>query len=113
MINKKAALSAALESVEGVEGVFFYYPKSFKKLPCVSYYENNNSPARAADDAEYLTEINYQVDVWAEKSAEASEIAGRVNAALTAAGFTREFSHDLYEPGAAAHKTMRYQYIGG
>jgi len=113
MLNKKSDVLKALETVEGVKDVFFYYPNSFARLPCVSYYEINNSPYKRADDGEYLTEINYQIDIWCEKSAEASEIAEDVDAAMSLAGFTREFSRDVYNESAPAHKTMRYQIIGG
>ena len=113
MLNKKSDVLKALETVGGVKHVFFYYPDSFARLPCVSYYEINNSPYKRADDGEYLTEINYQIDVWAKKSAEASEIALAVNDAMGLAGFIREFSRDVYQEGAAAHKTMRFKIIGG
>ena len=58
MINIKPKIVDALNNVKGVKNVFFYYPESFTRLPCISYYEANNSPDRSADDSEYSTEVN-------------------------------------------------------
>jgi hypothetical protein len=113
MLNIKREVTAVLLGIEGVRNAFFYYPASFEPLPCISYYEINNSPYLYADDGEYVSEVCYQIDIWSAESAEASEIAERANFELVKLGFLREFSRDIYDKSAKAHKTMRYKYIGG
>lgn len=111
MTNKKTDIRAALKTV--IPNVVFDRPKSFKRLPCISHYEINNSPYDMADDTEYLTEVNVMVDVWADTNDETDSLALRVDAALSGAGFIREMSRDVSDPGSIRHKTMRFQYVGG
>jgi hypothetical protein len=111
LINLKPKLKTLLEQAAPA---FFYYPKNFNKLPCISYYEAFNAPAHKADDSEYLSEVSYVIDIWTDTSAEGSQLADKVNELLTNEGFGREFSQDVYEPAPQAlHKTMRFKYLGG
>ena len=48
-----------------VKSVNYSYPETFSNLPCITFYEINNSIIEFSDDDEYLSEINYVVDVWA------------------------------------------------
>jgi hypothetical protein len=94
--------------------VFFYYPESFNQTPCVGYYEANNAPAETADDAEYLSSVEYAIDVWGKTSSEISELMEIIDEALKRNNFTREFSNDVYDPKTwILHKTSRYSYLGG
>lgn len=77
----------------------------------ITFYENTNVPAMFADDAEQLSEITYQFDVWSKGSTTA--IAAALDAALVALGWVREFAGDLAEREDTTneviyHKTMRY-----
>ena len=108
MIDVKDKVHKALNGIKGVQA-FFYYPDSFSKLPCVSYYEAHNSPDMAADDEEYLSEIVYVVDVWDQTSEKVTRIALKANAAMKKIGFSREFSHDVHNPDRnVRQKTMRF-----
>ena len=114
MVNQKPAVLAALRTVPGVAHVFFYYPNSFARMPCISYYELANVPSEAAEDAEYRTESQFAVDVWGDTSEQVDGIAVAVDTALAAIGGWREFCADVYDPGTVyRHKNMRYQLIGG
>jgi len=114
MLNKKPDVLAALESIEGIKGgVFAARPKKLSKMPCISFYEINNSPAVFADDTEYLTEVNFVIDVWANTDEELERITAEVNRAMTGINFTREFSRDMQEASDIRRKTTRYMYMGG
>ena len=110
MINIKPDVRAALETV--CDNVVFYFPKTFKNLPCISYYEINNAPSVFADDGEYTADILYTVDVWDKGSDGVSALALLADGALAAAGFMREFAADVYNPDSSVrHKTMRFKLI--
>lgn len=109
MVNVDEVVYNALQSIEGLTA-FFYYPKTFKKLPCVSYYEANNSPRLFSDDRSYMDEIVIVVDVWANSKAKASEIAAAVDDKMQENGFVREFSHDVHNQDSdIRHITMRFK----
>lgn len=110
MINVKPVVIEALKRAH--KNAFPWNLNTFKKFPCISYYEISNRPAANADDREYMTEVIIIVDVWAKLSAEVSEIALKVDAEMTNIGFTREFSYDVDDKGDLEHKTMRYKYLG-
>ena len=114
MINKSRDIQAALSAIPEVKKVSLAYPDSFADLPRVSFFEANNSPAEFSDDCEYLSELNFQIDVWAEKWDDVYDIAIDVDDAMSGIGFTREFSADVPDDQSnIKHKTMRYQFIGG
>lgn len=111
MSDIKRAIGSALGEIEGAEA-FFYYPQSFARLPCVSFYEAANVPAAGADDRAYAAEIVYAVDVWAETDAQAEGVAAHVAEKMGGLGFAREFSCDMYDPGSdVRHKAMRFKTI--
>lgn len=93
-----------------VKDVFFSYPNSFINLPCVSFYEVNNSICELADDKELLSEVNYVIDVWANSSTKTGEIALLVNEKLVEIGFLREVSYDVPDENIK-HKFMRFKII--
>jgi len=77
----------------------------------ITFYENTNIPAMFADNAEQLSEITYQFDVWSKGSTTAISLA--LDAALVALGWVREFAGDLDEreditQEVIYRKTMRY-----
>jgi uncharacterized protein YjiS (DUF1127 family) len=103
---------AALETTGAP--AFFYYPKNFKSLPCLSYYEASNAPAISADDREFISELIFVVDVWAKTSSEASELAAKADGALTDAGLRRDFAQDVHDPASdVRHITARYKILKG
>ncbi|MDR2903252.1 MAG: hypothetical protein LBU77_01915 [Clostridiales bacterium] len=111
MIDVKAEVKKALGAIEGAK-VFFYFPQDFKKLPCISYYEAHNAPGASGDDAEYLSEIIYVVDVWGDSSAIVTNIAIETDEKMKGIGFVREFAHDVNDPDSKVrHKTMRFRLL--
>ncbi len=90
--------------------IFFSYPKTFTSLPLISFYEINNSIYAFAEDAEYASEINYVIDIWANSSDETNDIALLVNEKMNDLGFIREVSYDIPDENVA-HKFMRFKII--
>lgn len=79
------------------------------ELPCITYYEQNNSPALMGDGKELATESVMVIDVWAKGSTTA--IAQAVDNVMAGLRFVREFAGDLYENDTGVyHKSMRYRH---
>lgn len=92
--------------------VHYFYPPLDPELPCVSYYEAENQFHAQADGDEYLTSLAYVIDIWSNSALSNGETALTIDAAMSAAGFQRSFSHDLFEPDTGIHhKTMRYKAL--
>ena len=110
-MNTLQGMVKALLDEVGV-AVSYRYPAEWSSFPCMAWYESNNREYAQADGAEYLTELTYVVDVWAESPAQAAEIAARADEKLASARFKRTFSQDLYEPKSHLHhRTMRYRAV--
>lgn len=93
-----------------VKGVNYSYPETFSKLPCITFYEANNSILKFTEDDEYLSEINYVIDIWAETYEQINNIAIKVNEKLKEIDFVREVSYDVPSE-EIKHKFMRFKTI--
>lgn len=92
--------------------ISYAYPQEGVSLPCVSYYEANNREFAQADGNEYLTEVEYIIDIWASTPETTGAMALVIDAALATLRLKRTFSHDLYETDSKIHhKNMRYRAI--
>ena len=116
MIDLSNDIENKLKEISTLESrVFFCYPSSFIKLPCISYYEITNKGNSYADDEEYDSEIEFQIDVWAKNKAEMSSLAIEVDTKMKELGFSRTFASDAFEEASANqvifHKSMRYSQI--
>lgn len=87
----------------------YCYPETFSKLPCITFYEVNNLP-KFSDDEEYLCEINYVIDIWANEYAQVNNIAMIVCQKLNEIGFVREVSYDIPTENIK-HKFIRFKII--
>ena len=106
MINAKQDVVMALKST-GIPVFFFNVPAEANDLPCLTYYELDNSPQEFADDAEATSKITMVVDIYSNGST--SDIAHKVNCVLFELGFIREMAQDIPEPTPGVfHKTMRF-----
>lgn len=78
-------------------------------FPCITYYEQNNSPALMGDGKELTSESVMVIDVWSRSSTTA--IAQAVDSVMASLNFRREFAGDLYENDTKVyHKSMRYRH---
>jgi len=100
-------LIGLFQAIEGVARVTEGWPLDFKKLPCIAIEEASNIPARFADDAEYMTEIEYYIRVFTLKSEERRTMADAVDDIMTGQGYTRSFAYDSNEPDIR-YKALRY-----
>ena len=105
-MNMKQDVVMALKST-GVPVFFFNVPAEANDLPCLTYYELDNSPHEFADNMETMSKITIVVDVYS--SGSTSELAHKVNCVLFELGFIREMAQDIPEPTPDVfHKTMRF-----
>lgn len=109
MVNVREAIYQALTAAAGSSaGVYHFYPDKNATYPAISFYENGNRRAEQADGCEHLTEVTYQVDIWAKSIVTCDGLAASVDEKLTALGFAREQANDIYDMNCQ-HKTMRYR----
>ena len=79
------------------------------EFPCITYYEQNNSPALVGDGKELTSESAMVIDIWAKGSTTA--IAQAVDSVMAGLNFRREFAGDLQESDTGVyHKSMRYRH---
>ena len=93
-----------------VKSVNYSYPETFSNLPCITFYEVNNSTVEFSDDDEYLSEINYVVDVWANDYEQLNSVSIKVNENMKEIGFIRELSYDVPNENIK-HKFMRFKIV--
>lgn len=92
--------------------VWYFYPQSWARLPAVSWRESANREKAQADGREYLTELEYTVDIWSGSPGDNLALAGRIDAALTAIRLRRVGSVDLFEDGTGLHhRSLRYRCV--
>lgn len=110
MISLCDCVRSVLEGL-GV-AVWYFYPQNWMVKPVISWRESGNREFAQADGREHLAELEYSVDIWAEGPAEAAEIGARVDAAMTAMRFRREYSADLFDAKVGCHhRSVRYRCV--
>lgn len=117
MISMKNTVYSALTTATALttllgsgQRIFFHFPDdaNVATFPRVTYFELDNIGNLFADNTEYGSEIDYQVDVW--HSASTTAIALQVDTIMTGLGFARIAAPDLYESDTKKfHKAMRYR----
>lgn len=116
MIDLKPTVYTALKNDPALSAViagrvfFMQVPTtvSIDNGPCITYYEQNNSPALRGDERELGSESVFVIDVWSKGNT--SVIAQAVDNVMIGLRFVREFSGDLYETDTGVyHKSMRYR----
>lgn len=109
MVSLSEQIYGILKTISGAKQVSFFYPQTWgDDLPAITFYEQNNSEyARVDNGHEYLTQVAYQVDIWAKTPEDCLRLAPEINDKLRKIGLKREFMADLYDNGLH-HKTMRF-----
>ena len=117
MIDLKPTIYSALKNDSELstlisDRVFFMQVPTTAKIedgPCITYYEQNNSPALVGDGRELASESVFVIDVWSKGNTTA--IAQAVDNIMSGLRFDREFAADLYEADTGVyHKSMRYRH---
>ncbi|CAM2078903.1 MAG: DUF3168 domain-containing protein [uncultured Clostridium sp.] len=106
MVNFKPIIYKKIKEIEGIT-VSEEYPNDWSKLPTVTYSEEDNSTYRMADDKETICRIIYRIDIWNDRST--SEIALKIDEAITQLGLKRTFCKDAPTPSGLKHKVLRYE----
>lgn len=92
--------------------VYYFHPQENYSLPCVSFYESLNREYGQAGGNEYITEVEYTIDIWGSTPEATATMALSIDTALAALRLKRTFSYDLYEPEPRVHhKNMRYRAL--
>ena len=92
--------------------VHYFYPQDGFTLPCITWRESNNREYGQADGNEFVTEVEYTIDIWATTPEATAAMAADVDTALAALRLKRTFSYDLYEQDTRVHhKNMRYRAL--
>ena len=110
MTTLQARVKALLEDA-GLP-VRYGYPAAWREFPCVSWSEAGNRALAQADGREYLTELTYAVDIWAETPGQLAEAGAAIDLRLSEAGLRRTSCLDLYEDKPRLHhRALRYRAV--
>lgn len=92
--------------------VYYFYPQSWTNLPVIAWRESENREIAQADGQEYLAELTYAVDIWAESAAENQALAGLINQRMASARFRRDYMADLFDAKTGFHhRSLRYRAV--
>lgn len=115
MVSQASTVCAALlanTTVAALIGtnIFNDMPPSEAAFPCLTYSESN-SIALAADNAEALTGVIFQVECWVKGSA--WPLAAAVNDAMQAIGYFRNSANDAGMAGVIHQVSMKFTTVKG
>ena len=92
--------------------VVYGRPACFRQYPLLCWRESLNRRFAQADGREYLTELNYDLDIFADSVEAAGEIAARADERMRDVGFRRDGACELYEQERQiAHVSLRYRAL--
>lgn len=115
MINQKPTVYKKLQELEKekiAKQVCEEGSQDWSKLPCVTYYELDNSEADSADDEEYSSSLIIKADVWGKSSSEVSKLAMQVVAKMKELDYKRTLYLDVPDLNSKIkHKTMRFENL--
>lgn len=107
MISKKEDIMTALQTIAET---YQSFPNTFTTMPCISFYEMDNSEAQHADDKEIASKLEYVIDIWS--NASTTSLTNQVNEKMQELGFKRTQCIDQYEKDTGIHhKHLRYKAI--
>lgn len=113
MINQKPTVYKKLHELEEekvAKQVCEEGSQYWSKLPCVTYYELDNSESESADDEEYSSSLIIKADAWGKTSSEVSKLAMQVVAKMKELGYKRTLYLDVPDMSSKIkHKTMRFE----
>ena len=90
--------------------VCYQYPERFNSLPVISFYSLSDTAGFQADNQEWAQKARVQVDIWADRAADAGRVGVEVDRVMQAEGWTRELAADLPKQtdDRIYHRTMRF-----
>lgn len=93
MIDIKPFIAENLKALAMVE---LSYHDNFRTLPVIVMTETGNEAELVIGNADRVSRITVQLDIYAETALEAENIALKVNGILTSKGMRRSFSEAIY-----------------
>ncbi len=88
--------------------VVFQYPRSFTRLPVISFYTLKEYGAVAYDNHEAVREGTIVADIWARTPKKCAEISEKVRTVMNNDGWTELFAADIPRGSADIyHRSMR------
>lgn len=110
MITLKDRVFAALNGA--CDFVIYGLPDDLIALPRIVWRESRNRRHAQADGREYLAELNYTLDIFAETPEAAAEIFSDADERMAQAGFRRESAEEIFENDTGvAHINLRYRAL--
>jgi len=106
--DDKPRIIAALSGIPGLARALPAWPDDWATLPCIVVSEASNRPVDYRDGVERITEVEYNVRVFANRAAEQADIASATDAAMVDLGYERTLVWDE-DQGEVKHKGMRYK----
>lgn len=94
--NDAPRIMAAMETVPGVASVTRGWPKKTAKLPCVLVTLASGVAEDYRDDVEYLTELAYDVRIFARTAEQSDAVASAADDQMKALGYTRGLYYEEY-----------------
>lgn len=108
MVDANAEVRKILNKLHNVT-VTYQYPKSFKKLPAVSYYTLTEQGSAAYDNRAVMQDSTIQIDIWADMPKQCTDISMNIYTLLAADDWCQEMVMDVPNPdGDVYHRTMRF-----
>lgn len=92
--------------------VIFGWPKDFTGSTFIAWRETGSREYAQADAAEYLAELNYTLDIFAETPEEASALLEEADERMRGAGLRRESAAEIYDEDTNTSRvTARYRAL--
>lgn len=110
MITLRNRVFSALRGA--CDSVIYGLPDDFIALPRIVWRESRNRRHAQADGVEYLAELNYTLDIFAETPEAAGELFADADARMNQSGFRRESAEEIFEKDTGiAHINARYRAL--
>lgn len=110
MIDLKEQVRDALAGA--CADVVYGYPRDRAGRRRIAWRESANRRYAQADGREYLAELNYAVEIFAETSEDAAALTAEVDARMARAGLRRESAAEQFERDAGVcHVSARYRAL--
>lgn len=112
MYEPKVDICNSLKTIEGVE-VYQKKPKKFltDKLPAVTFFVLRNETNLNLDNEIATQDLAIQIDVWADRSTEATNTLKQIEAVMRENFYTLRFSQDFDDPSGLNRITTRFEKI--
>ncbi len=99
MITPNTVIFEALKTIDGVASVAKPSSNVFAELPVLTYSVSNNQVnGRTLENEIIAQNVECTIDIWTEKSVEATELLVQVEAVMRALFYNLEFAGEMPNP---------------